>query len=272
MRKASKCLVNLPRSICGQVNHFVRIVVLCGIVTFLAPVFQPELSGQNAGVNEAVYVRRSRLRSRLRGALTVFGDRLEKAGKERTTLTGIVKPAPPGAAVTFQAIWELPGNLRIETPNGVLSFDGQTLTGAATPLEEALVETLYYDTADHFFLSQSQGFTTRFLGDRFQLDDLRNKNYAGPYYDIYQVIDPMYLGAKVLVQPKLYYLNSDTLLLERVRYRSNRYSTPKDVEIRLENWQRGEGQAVPCRTVRWENGQVLFTLTVTSALIEPRQK
>lgn len=251
----------------------VRRSVLTGVLlTFLVQTFPTDLVGQAAGPGGSVYLSRSRLRSRLREALTFFGDRLEKPGKERIVLVGTLKPTSQAPALPFQAVWELPGSLRIETPGGALTFDGQTLTGAVTRTDEALVETFFYDTAEHFFLVQARGLPTRFLGPRFRLDDGRDANYRGPYYDIYEVIDAVRWGAQVRMQPKLYYLNSDTLFLERVRYQSNRDSARTEVEVQLGNWRRGDGQAVPGHIVRLENGQAVFTVTVASATIGPRQK
>jgi len=133
------------------------------------------------------------------------------------------------------------------------------------------METFLYDTAEHFFLGQAQGLGTRFLGSRFQLDDGTNPNYRGPYYDVYEVMDAVRLGAPVRLQPKLYYVNSDTLLLERVRYQSNHDSSRPNVEIQMGLWRRGDGQSVPWRVVRLENDQPVFTLTVVSATIGPWQ-
>jgi len=231
--------------------------------------FELELAARTIATGQTEYLKRTRLRSRLREALTVLGDRLETPGRELVTVTGTLTWAPQGKSVTFEAVWEFPGRLHLETPQEVLDFDGQTLTGAATPSDQVLVETFFYQTAEHFFLGQAHGLPTRFLGSRFRLDDGQGKNYSGPYYDIYQVIDPVSLDGQLRMEPKLYYLNSDTLLLERVRYQSNRDSTRKDAEVQLDRWQRINNQSIPGRIVLTENGQVLFTVTIDSAVIGP---
>jgi hypothetical protein len=240
------------------------------LLASLVQALQFDVTAQPAGQDGTVSLWRGRLRSRLREALTVLGDRMERAGKERVTLLGVLHTASQSQAIPVQIVWELPGRLRIESRSGVLLFDGRRLTGATTRQEEALVETLFYDSAEHFFLGQAQGLATRFLGGRFRLDDGRAPDYRGSYYDVYEVSDPIELGAPGRLQPKLYYVNSDTLLLERVRYQSNRDSSGPDVEIQIGPWQRGDGQSAPGRIVRLENGQAVFTLTVTSATIGPR--
>jgi hypothetical protein len=259
------------RSLRRQARSSVRTVVLWTILASLVPTFQPDLVGQSADPGGAAYLWRGRLRSHLREALTTLGDRLERPGKERLMLVGTLKLPSQASGLPFQAVWELPGRLRIETAGRVLTANGQILTGIVTHTDEALVETFLYDTAEHFFLGQSEGLGTRFLGPRFRLDDGTTADYRDGYYDVYEVIDAVRLGSQVRMQPKLYYVNSETLLLEWAAYQSNRDSSGTKVAVQFGNWRRGDGQSVPGRIVRLENGQAVFTVTVTSAITGPRQ-
>ena len=118
-------------SFARHARRSVRSVVLWAMLASLVSTFPPDLAGQSAESGQAEYLRRSRLRSRLREALTLFGDRLERPGKERLTLAGTLRLASP-ADLPFRAVWELPGRLRIETPLGVLTANGQILTGVVT--------------------------------------------------------------------------------------------------------------------------------------------
>jgi len=255
-----------------RIRRSVRRIVLLTLLADLVQSFQLDLTAQSARQDGTAYLCRGQLRSRLREALTVFGDRLERAGKERVTLLGTLHTASQVEGIPLQIVWEFPGRLRIESRLRVLLFDGRRLVGAPTRQEEALVETLFYDLPEHFFLGQAHGLATRFLGSRFRLDDGRAPYYTGTYYDVYEVTDAIQLGGPVRLQPKFYYLSSDTLLLERVRYQSNRGSSGPDVEVQIGLWQRGDGQSVPGRIVRLENGKAVFTLTVTSAIIGPAAK
>lgn len=215
------------------------------------------------------YLRRASLWPQLRLNLKALGDRLEKPGKERLTLIGTI--SRDGQSQPVLLVLEFPDRLRLETQSGiqrdVLTFNGKRgakAGGAFDQSEEDLVETLAYDTAEHFFIGQGNGMATRFLGSRFRADDGTTRNYTGPFYDIYQTNEQVKLGAVTREQTKAYCFNSETLLLERVTYR-NRVSQP--VEIRITGWRDVQGQQVPTRIVRIEAGQPVLTLVVSSASV-----
>src|SRR5438876_6717380 len=96
------------RSFARQARRSVRMIVLWAMLASLVPTFQPDLAGQSAESGQAAYLWRSRLRSRLRESLTVFGDRLERPGKERIALVGTVKLPSQASGLPFQAVWEFP--------------------------------------------------------------------------------------------------------------------------------------------------------------------
>jgi hypothetical protein len=54
---------------------------------------------------------------------------------------------------------------------------------------------------------------TRFLGDKFRLDDGSSPNYDGPYYDVYQLMDESNLNVEGQPGPKFFYFNSNNLYL-----------------------------------------------------------
>jgi hypothetical protein len=152
----------------------------------------------------------------------------------------------------------------------VLIFDGQQTKALLTPADDLdLIETLVYDSAEHFFAAQMQGNATRFLGSRFRMDDGANPDYNGPYFDVYKIADQ--IKASGQDRPaKLYYFNSDTLLLERVSYVINRDGAEISVETRLSDWRATDGQQVPRRIERFENGKPVFVLTLWSAAVAHR--
>ncbi len=85
----------------------------------------------------------------------------------------------------------------------VIGFDGSNgwvLCAVLSNADREVIETLLFDSADHFFLAQTQGFATRALGPRLRLDDGRTPNYTGPFYDIYQVGDRIGIGPAVQAQ------------------------------------------------------------------------
>jgi hypothetical protein len=237
-------------------------------ITAAQPTPTPNLSG---------YIQRGFLRSRLRDAARVLGDRLEKPGKERLTLVGTLRrPGNPGA-VPFRLFQEFPRRMRLEEQGSqprVTGFDGSKgwvlgATPGAADLE--VIETLVFDSTDHFFLGQKQGFATRALGTRFRLDDGATPRYAGPFYDLYQVIDRVTIETASRTQSKLFYVNSDTQLFERVRYRLDRGGRGVGVEIRLSNWRKINDQQLPGSIERLENDQPVLTLNIATAIVGPRQ-
>jgi len=230
-----------------------------------------------ARVKRVGYVRPSSLSPKLVWHLKAMGDRLEKPGKEHLSLTGTLARANDSQAEEVAAVWEFPDRLRLTRQKGiharVITFDEDRAKAADNELDTAeqdLLETLVYGTADHFFATQVQGMATRFLGSRFRLDDGSSADYTGPYYDVYKVADSVKTSAEPREQLKLYYFNSDTLLLERVTYEITRNGSTVKVEERLGDWTREQGQQVARRIERFENGESVFVFTVRTAHFSPR--
>jgi hypothetical protein len=205
-----------------------------------------------------------------------MGDRLEKPGRERLSVTGTLSRAD-AKAEEMTAVWEFPDRLRLTRQKGnqarVIAFDGEQVKAGGNPLDEAeqdLIETLVYGSAEHFFETQMQGMATRLLGSRFRLDDGSSADYSGPYYDVYKVADHVKTSAEQSERVRLYYFNSDTLLLERVAYEINRNGSIVKVEERLDNWTSEEGQQVARRIERFENGESVFVLTIGAAHLSAR--
>ena len=223
------------------------------------------------------YVRASALSPKLVWHLKAMGDRLERPGRERLSLTGTLNRANDSQAEEVTALSEFPERLRLTRQKGnqtrVISFDGDQAKAAENSLDTAeqdLIETLVYGTAEHFFHSQMQGMAMRFLGSNFRLDDGSSDAYSGPYYDVYKVADRVMTSADQIERMKLYYFNSETLLLERVTYEITRDGSTVKVEERLGDWTREQGQQVARRIERFENGESVFVFTVRTARLGPR--
>ena len=176
----------------------------------------------------------------------------------------------------FVVVREFPDGLRLVIQHGLqnrlITFDGEQAKAAATPLatdEQDLIETLAYDTAEHFFATQMQGNAMRFLGARFRTDDGSDPNYVGPYFDVYKIADQIKTSGQER-PAKFYYFNSDTLLLERVTYSINRDGEEIKVETSVSDWREVDGQRVARRIERFENGRSVFVLTIQSAQLGQR--
>jgi hypothetical protein len=222
-------------------------------------------------------VRRGQLSPQLRLNLKALGDRLERPGRERLTLTGTLVLRGNPQTVPFVVILQFPDQLRLTMQLGVqtrvITYDGNVSEAVGTlpdSREQDLVESIVHDTAEHFFKAQMQGLATRPLGSRFRLDDGTPTNYTGGFYDVYEIPDQVRVAPIGRLQTKLYFFNSDNHLLERVRYELNRGGTQTAVEIRLSDWRENDGQHVPIRIVRTENEQTTLTLTITSVTSSPK--
>ena len=219
-------------------------------------------NSRRASVNREAYVRR----------------RLDKPGRGRLHLTGTLSRANDSQIQEVDAVFEFPERLRLTMQRGnqtrVISFDGEHPKAEersfAAVEEEDLIETLVYGSAEHFFNTQMQGLATRLLGSRFFLHRGSTADYNGPYYNVYKVIDQVKTSGGEREQLKLYYFNSDTLLLERVTYEIKRNGTTVKVEERLGNWSREQGQQIARRIERFENGESVFVFTVRTVGLSAR--
>jgi hypothetical protein len=258
-------------------NHrvlWLALVIACLVFTALTFVAYGRLRGSRTreskntaqtGVKRSAYVRRSSLSPKLVSHLNAMGDRLEKPGRERLHLTGTLSRVNDSQTQEVVAVFEFPERLRLTIKRGsqtrVISFDGARSNADA--VDEDLIETLVYGSAEHFFDTQMRGMATRLLGSRFLLHRGSTADYNSPYYDVYKVTDER-------GQLRLYYFNSDTLLLERVAYEITRNGSTVKVEERLGDWTREQGQQVARRIERFENGESVFVLTVRAAQLSAR--
>ena len=224
--------------------------------------------------NAINYVSRARLWPQLRYVAAAIGDRLEKPGKERLILMGNLRRASKkNENRPARLILEFPDRLRLEEQDGVTIYNKDDFTfsnGALKKNEQDEVESLLFDFVDHFFAAQMQGAATRFLGPRFRMDDGKNPQYAGPFYDLYQITDRIAIKKTVRDQRKLYFFNSDNLLLERVRYQIERDSKPIKVEVMISGWRKVNGQEIPNSITRAEDGAPVLALSITSAAVDKK--
>jgi hypothetical protein len=238
--------------------------------------------GESSGARPAAAVRDEHVRSgavwpQLRGALATLGDRLERPGKERVTLSGTIHRGGGSDANAFILVRESSGRVRFQEQDGhrarTVAFDGREAwkpVGRPDQSEEALLETLVYDSADQFLVAHARGTSTRFLGSRFRLDEGDSEGYGGPFYDLYQISDLDMTGQEPRRQTRTYYVNSDTLLLERVRYETERAGAVIRVEVLCGDWRDVQGQKFPFSVTRLENGVPVMSINVSAVGVGPK--
>lgn len=212
---------------------------------------------------QRVYVRSSSLPPKLRGNLNALGDRLERRGKEQLIIRGTLTRSGGSAPVTLNLE---PANLMsLKTKSGIqeqtIAFDGTGASARAVAgADRSLIETLVFDTAESFFVQQMKGAATRCLGYRFRSDE---QTTDGPFHDIYAVL-PVDGVLDDRQGAKLFYFNSDTLVLDRITYQ-----TTARVEVRFSNWQETNGQKIARRIERLENGVSVMTLAIQDLAFVP---
>jgi hypothetical protein len=110
--------------------------------------------------------------------LKALGNRLEQPGKEQMvvyaalTRAGVSSPAPVVLNVEAK-------RMTLTAKTGIsremIAFDGTPSSLAALAGEDRdLVETVFFDTAENFFLEQMKGAATRCLGYRFRADEQKD--------------------------------------------------------------------------------------------------
>jgi hypothetical protein len=220
------------------------------------------------------YVRRGELWPLLRANLRSIGDRLERPGNERTTLTGKLSRAGEESPITLAATLEFPGRVELSFEDfentRVVTFDGSRTRvkgGPPDPRDEDLLETLLYDTAEHFFSGRIHGMAVRFLGSHFREGRPDQTNYDGPFYDLYQTIETVRHKAQPEQRTKLYFFNCQTQLLDRVSYTIK--PSLVAVEVRIGGWRSIGEQKIATQIVRMENGKVVQSLTADTVSLGP---
>jgi hypothetical protein len=216
-------------------------------------------------------VRRGLLKPSLREKLRSLGDRLEKPGKERLTVTGTLRRKGDALPHPMSLVLEARGRLRVEEQGGVgartFVFDRDHNTNRTlTDAESALVETFLYDTPESFFALQEAGAPTRPLGNRYRL----NGSPVGTRYDVYEVQDTDAEYDPARTPTKFFCFNRNTFMLERVSYEKLATGGTTSVEVRLEDWGEFAGQKLPRRVVRLENNELVLVVTLDAITLSPR--
>jgi hypothetical protein len=131
------------------------------------------------------------------------------------------------------------------------------------------LETLLTDSAEWFFYGFLRGEARRYFGGRFRIDDGSSANYTGPFYDIHQVTTAVPVQPGSPLRAKRYYFDSVSKLLSKTVYTAATVTSETSVETDLSGWTTKGGQSFPGTITRKENGAVVFTFTVASAVFGP---
>ncbi len=249
-------------------KSFARRSFLFGAVSSIA-------AAQNRPAARTEYIGRSGFPSIVRLQLDRLGDRLVKAGKERTVLQGTFVDAA-GAQSPAQLIYQLPDRLRLQTTgalNKIVVFDGEMLRSTRAQVdsaEEDLMESLLADSPEGFFDSLQLGAALRLLGRRFRPAPSIAPDYKGPLFDIYELSGAVRTRRDRRNRVKRFYFDSASALLLRVRYDDASRGTKVPVETRYSQWRDVAGNPLPGQVERLENGKLVFAFRLASADLLPQ--
>jgi hypothetical protein len=195
-----------------------------------------------------------------------LGKRAKEKGKERTIYTGQLFDKN-GNSSPVQIIHQLPNLVRLEgfkSRNSVLSFDGEQGKGASSSKEEALIEVFSMDTPEGMLAQVQESAAVRFLGHGFGPDPKKNPKYSGPRYSLYDVTSPMRCRKDKVLRSRIYYFDSQTMLLDRTQYTDRSAKIPVKNETRFSMWGEIDGSAYPARIDHYEGGELVFTFIAES--------
>jgi hypothetical protein len=237
-------------------------------------------TSQPSARNEIKRIKRTRLWPQFQTTLQALGDRLEVPGKERLILTGTISRSSGNVdGIPMRMIVELGDKFRLEERLGdkirVTAFDGEKQIGLERSdgeirdeRDEDEIESLIFDGVDHLFSGQMAGMAKREIGVSLQPDQGALANYAGSYYNVYEVMDRISYTPANRIQRKLYYFNTNTSLPEIIRYQVKRARGLLNVEVRLSDWHSFNGQLIPGTFTRLENGAETLKLRGDAASIQ----
>jgi hypothetical protein len=210
----------------------------------------------------------------LQHAASVNGDRLTVEGKERLTLTGDVKNALNGQTQGLIVIREESSKVRLDLANGdKLVLNGPELVkgGGAVAFSEKLVESIFEDFPDTFFLNFTLEKKAVLLGGKARPEGTNARTYSGPFYNIYGIGREDRLRSIKTRINKLYFLNFDTQLLERVSYQISSAGASVEVLTYFEDYRKVDDQMIPFRIRRLENGLEVIQVNIRTASTSAKQ-
>jgi hypothetical protein len=217
------------------------------------------------------YLRKGHLNAAYREFLNAVGNRFEVPGQERLQLTGNITYAAGGQNTTspLQITLEFPGKLRADGQGTLISTGGDPWksNGQANKNDTDLIESLINDSMEYFLMGQSQGAPVRLLGLRAFVKNSTIPNTTARHYDVYRTVDRVQASGQTHKTIKLYCFDSVTHLLERIAYTSQSGGSTVRIETVYSGWQSVQQQKVPLQIARYENGNAVFTFTVTAAAL-----
>jgi hypothetical protein len=233
---------------------------LLGFVMLVASMSIPALAEQAGDAKQSV----SGIPFRYQSYANAVGLRLRMPGKERITAAGKLARYSGDQEQTeaVTVTWEFPLKIRLDLPNEVLAFDGAN-SKQIVPEDSKGAETiqvLLEDTLEGFLAFGGRRGSSRDMRSGYRLLDAKPEDSC---MDIVHVVYPEAFRKGQTVE-KAYWFNCQTKLLGVVTYPS---LSGGRVHIVVEDWRDIEGEKVPFRIERWEEGKLMLRLTLDEAVV-----
>lgn len=204
-----------------------------------------------------------------------LGVRFREAGREVSVLSGTLTFGGESRKVVIRRVrGEAGETLEVALGGGAATHAWDARGGArhsgraAEGEERLLVERLALDSPEQFVLAQTRGASYHTVARLARADEGGADGYAGPLYDLVRVDEPRGVGGAATASPwRIYHLNSDTGLPEKVSYEE----AGGKIEVTLSGWAGHGGELHPSRVAWKRNGSPLLELVVTNVSHGPAQ-
>jgi hypothetical protein len=241
------------------------LILLC-----LAPSWIAQQRGKPEGIDAPDVFRDAP--SGLTPHVAALGDRGRMSGRERSVVVGRLHD-DTGKGFPVRLTLQLPRLLRLEgvSPGGPpLTFDGTHALSKARS-DQALIESLTSDSTEGMLAAIREGAAVRLVARRVPPERSRRRDVPATTCDIFEITANEPSSPANAIRTKTYCFDSATGLLAKTQYSDDSISPPADVETRFSDWTRVDGSAYPARIERFENGNLVFSLTATTISASPRQ-
>lgn len=194
-----------------------------------------------------------------------LGKRFSATSKETSVVAGTLTISGAEQPLTITRRQTDTGEqVDLQIGNRALSWNAQDGTKAsespASDTERLLTERLTLDSPDQFVLAQLRGASYFTIAQNVR-PAAANDGYAGPLWDLVRVAEPQTNeGVRPLSAWRVYYLNVQTNLPDRVQYELN----GQPVTVEFLEWTKQAEETSPSH-VRWSsNGQTLMEFRASS--------
>lgn len=203
----------------------------------------------------------------LRVLLVAHGTRLQAPGKERLVLSGAMKRG--SSSSSLQLTNDLPGKVRIDENGGraksvVFDLENLSSPNSIEDVDEDMAESFALDTPESFFLQIRYGGALRMIGQNFKV---KNETGFGSQVDIFELTSIAATRRDKQVRRKHFLFDFRTGLLRQVAYSATKAGRPYRVATVYSEYSQLEGNAVPGKIQRVEDGAEVFAFTRQTATL-----